>query len=82
MRHLPNHVPNRALNDVYMLNYGTIKNTNSLHYTRFFIFLFLLSYNFIKTDTLGFMHIFLEIPYYFWMIPWMKQANNFQKAKV
>ena len=31
------HVPNHALKDVYMLNYGTIKNTNSSYYTGFFI---------------------------------------------
>ena len=30
------HVPNHALKDVYMLNYGTIKNTNSSYYTGFF----------------------------------------------
>ena len=29
------HVPNHALKDVYMLNYGTIKNTNSLCYAGF-----------------------------------------------
>ena len=31
------HVPNHALKDVYMLNYGTIKNTNSSYYIGFFI---------------------------------------------
>ena len=31
------YVPNHALKDVYMLNYGTIKNTNSSYYTGFFI---------------------------------------------
>ena len=31
------HVPNHALKDVYMLNYGTIKSINILCYTRFFI---------------------------------------------
>ena len=30
------HVPNHALKDVYMLNYGIIKNTNSSYYTPFF----------------------------------------------
>ena len=35
-----------------------------------------------KTDTLGFLHIFKNIPYYFWMITWMKKANNFQMGKV
>ena len=30
-------VPNHALKDVYMLNYGTIKNTKSSYYTGFFI---------------------------------------------
>ena len=54
------HVPNHALKDVYMLNYGTIKNRNSLYYTRFFLLLIFLSYNLIKTDTLGFLLIFLE----------------------
>ena len=28
------HVPSHTLKNVYMLNYGTIKNTNSLYYTR------------------------------------------------
>ena len=31
------HVPNHALKDVYMLNYGTIKSTNSSYYTLFLI---------------------------------------------
>ena len=31
------HVPNHALKDVYMLNYRTIKNTNSSYYTGFFM---------------------------------------------
>ena len=30
-------VPNHALKDVCMLNYGIIKNTNSSYYTRFFV---------------------------------------------
>ena len=30
-------VPNHALKDLYMLNYGIIKNTNSSYYTRFFV---------------------------------------------
>ena len=34
------HVPNHALKDVYMLNYGTIKSTNSSYYTLFFIIIF------------------------------------------
>ena len=29
------HVPNHALKDVYMLNYGTIKNINSFCYAGF-----------------------------------------------
>ena len=33
-------VPNHALKDVYMLNYGIIKNTNSSYYTRFFVIKF------------------------------------------
>ena len=37
-------VSNRTLKDVYMLNYGTIENTNSLHYTRFFFIIIFLSY--------------------------------------
>ena len=28
------HAPNHALKDEYMLSYGTMKNTNSLYYTR------------------------------------------------
>ena len=44
------HVSSDALKDVYMLNYRTIKNTNSLHT---FLLLIFLSYNLIKTDTLG-----------------------------
>ena len=71
------HVPNHALKDVYMLNYGIIKNTDSSHYTLYFVIKFFL-YNFIKTDSLG----FLQIPHYFWTITWIKEVNNFQKAKV
>ena len=70
------HVPNHALKDVYMFNYGIMKNTNRPYYTRFFVII--ISYNLIKTDSLGFLHI----PYYFWTITWIKEANNFQKAKV
>ena len=29
-----------ALKDVYMLNYGIVKNTSSLYYTRFFVIKF------------------------------------------
>ena len=50
------HVPNHGLKDVYMLNYGTIKNINSFYYTC--LLLFFLSYNLIKTDTLVFLDIF------------------------
>ena len=53
------HVPNHALKDVYMFNYGIMKNTNRPYYTRFFVII--ISYNLIKTDSLGFLHI----PYYF-----------------
>ena len=31
------HVPNHALKDLYMLNYGITKNTNSSYYTRSFV---------------------------------------------
>ena len=51
---------NHDLKDVYMLNYGPMKNTNSLYYTRFFIIINFLSYNLIKTDRLDFLHISLE----------------------
>ena len=71
------HVPNHALKDVHMLNYGIIKNTDSSYYTFYFVINFFL-YNFIKTDSLGFSHI----PHYFWTITWIKEVNNFQKAKV
>ena len=71
------HVPNHALKDVHMLNYGIIKNTDSSYYTFYFVIKFFL-YNFIKTDSLGFSHI----PHYFWTITWIKEVNNFQKAKV
>ena len=54
-------LPNHDLKDVYMLNYGTMKNTNSLYYTRFFIIINnFLSYDLIKTDRLDFLHISLE----------------------
>ena len=43
-----------------MLNYGPMKNTNSLYFTRFFIIINFLSYNLIKTDRLDFLHISLE----------------------
>ena len=45
------HVPNNTLKDVYMLNYGTIKNRNILYYTRFFIINFFIIYILIKTDS-------------------------------
>ena len=51
---------NHDLKDVYMLNYGPMKNTNSLYCTRFFIIINFLSYNLIKTDRLDFLHISLE----------------------
>ena len=71
-------VPNHALKDVYMLNYGIKKNTSTSYYTRFFVFKFLLSYNLIKTDSLGFLHIL----HYFWTwITWIKEANIFKKQK-
>ena len=40
------------------------------------------SCNLINTDTLVFLLIFKNIPYYFWMMTWMKNVNNFQTAKV
>ena len=54
------HVPNHALKDVYMLNNGTIKSTNSSCYTLFLITIIIIffSYNLIKTYSLGFLHIF------------------------
>ena len=36
------HVPNHGLEDVYMLNYGTIKNINSLYYTCLLIIFFII----------------------------------------
>ena len=47
-----------------------------------FLLLIFLSYNVIKTYSLSFLHIFKNMPYYFWMITWMKEANKFQKANV
>ena len=52
----------------------------------FFIFIIIIisynlsinQYDFIKTDSLGFLHIFQNISYYFWM----KNANNFKLTKV
>ena len=35
-----------------------------------------------NTDTLALLLIFKNMPYYFWMITWMKNVNNFQAAKV
>ena len=56
------HVPNHALKDVYMLNYGTIKNANSsynvLGIIQAFLLLIFLSYNLIKKYSLGFLDIF------------------------
>ena len=40
------------------------------------------SYNLMKTDTLVLLLIFYNMSYYFWMITWMKNVNNFQIAKV
>ena len=31
---------------------------------------------------LVFLHIFCNMPYYFWMIPCIKKANNFEITKV
>ena len=75
---LDNILPNHALKDVSMLNYRIIKTTNSSYYTRLFVIKFFLSYNLMKTDSL----VFLHIPHYFWTVTWIKEANNFQKAKV
>ena len=44
------HVPNNTLKDVYMLNYGTIKNRNILYDTPLFIINFFIIYILIKTD--------------------------------
>ena len=35
-----------------------------------------------KTDVLPFLQMFQNISYYFWMITWMKKANNFLIVKV
>ena len=35
-----------------------------------------------NTDTLVLLLIFQNTSYYFWMITWMKNVNNFQIAKV
>ena len=74
------HVPNHALKDVYMLNYGTIKNTNSSYYTGFFIINFFWSYNLIKTY-LVFWTFFRICPTIFeWYHGWRKRII-FKKQK-
>ena len=35
-----------------------------------------------KTDTLAFQFIFQNISYYFWIITWLKNVNNFQIVNV
>ena len=35
-----------------------------------------------NTDTLAFLLTFENMSYYFWMITWTKNLNNFQIAKV
>ena len=51
-------VPNHALKDVYMLNYGTIRNMNSSYYTGFFINNFF--YHIISSKHTWFFGHFLE----------------------
>ena len=46
-----------------------------------FIFIFIVV-NRMNVDTLVLLLIFQKITYYFWMIMWMKNVNNFQVAKV
>ena len=70
------HVPNHALKDVYMLNYGIIKNTNSSYYTRFFVIKFF--YHIISSKQTHL--VFCTFPTIFEQ--WIKEASNFQKAKV
>ena len=49
----------------------------------FFIFIFIfIMINRMNTDTLVLLLIFQNMSYYFWMITWMKNLNNFQVAKV
>ena len=45
-----------------------------------FIFIFIMI-NRMKTGTLVLLVIFQNMSYYFWMITWMKNANNFQIKK-
>ena len=60
------HVPNHALKDVYMLNYGTIKNANSsynvLGITQAFLLLIFLSYISSKNTHLVFWTFFRICP--------------------
>ena len=37
---------------------------------------------FVRNSRTCFLYISQNVSYYFWMIAWMKKANNFQKAKV
>ena len=57
----------------------------SYFYDQFFIFslIFIVTnhINLIKTDALVSVHVLEYLPYYFWMITWLKKANNFQIAK-
>ena len=49
------------------------------------IFIFILIFimiNLMNTDTLVLLLIFQNISYYFWMIMWRKNVNNFKIAKV
>ena len=51
------HVPNHDLKHMYMLKYWTVKNT-TVWIMHAFLLLNSVSYNLIKTDSLGFLHIF------------------------
>ena len=47
-----------------------------------FLIFIIIVINRMNTGTLVLLLIFQNISYYFWMIMWMKDLNNFQIAKV
>ena len=47
-----------------------------------FLIFIIIIINRMNTGTLVLLLIFQNISYYFWMIMWMKDLNNFQIAKV
>ena len=52
-------------------------------YDLFFIFIFIfIKDNRMNTDTLALSLIFQNMSYFFCIITWMKNVNNFQAAKV